>query len=131
MRKKDMYLPNWVCGLGVLFLAGGIVFAVLGAAGAGNSRIGFLVVAVICLGLGAAAILCWKNQGAEMLNDCEFVYSTMFGRKISYRFSDIRDIKQNSDSMTLLLKNGKVHIESCAVISDRFADRINSMLGPQ
>lgn len=131
MQKKDMYLPNWVCGLGALFLVVSIVCVVLSFTVFSYSMIfmiGCIIGAVICLGFGVAAILCWKNQWAEMINDDEFVYSTMFGRKIKYRFADIKDIKQNSDSMTLLLENGKVHIESGAFISDRFVDRINCML---
>lgn len=127
MQKKDMYLPVWVCILGVVFLIAGVVCIVLSIAKAWYNVIWAL--ALLCI--GAAAILCWRNQWAEMVNDQEFVYSTMFGRHSKHRFSEIRGIKQNSDSMTLLLENGKIHIESCAVISDRFANRINSMLEAQ
>ena len=64
-----------------------------------------------------------------MTDNYEFVYSTMFGRQYQFCFSEIIDLKQGNDSMTLLLENGKVHIESCALVSERFADRINGVLG--
>lgn len=77
---------------------------------------------------GSRGILCYKNQWVEMIDDNEFIYSTMFGNETKYYFSDIESLKQNADSMTLHLKNGKIHIESCAVISERFANAINSKL---
>ena len=126
--KKDMYLPNWVCVLGVVFLAASIVCVVISFTVSLFSMIGCLIGAVICLVIGIAAILCWKNQWAEMINNYEFVYSTMFGRQYQYRFSEIKDLKQSNDSMTLFLENGKMHIESCALVSERFADRINGIL---
>ena len=122
--KKDMYLPNAVCGLGIFFLACGVACAVASFI----YSLYLLIGVVFCLALGVAAVLCWKNQWVQMLNDSEFIYSTMFGTKIKYRFSEITDIKQNIDSMTLILESGKVHIESCAIISDKFADKINGTL---
>ena len=44
----------------------------------------------------------------------------MLGNKKSYRFADIQRLNKNNDSFTLIMKDGKVHIESCAVISSRF-----------
>ena len=37
-------------------------------------------------------------------------------------------MRRNSDSMTLFVGEGKVHIESCAILSDRLVDRINKQL---
>ena len=79
-----------------------------------------MIAAAVCLILGIAAILCWKNQWVEMLSDEEFIYSNMFGKQTTYRVSQIRDIRRGADSMTLILENGKVHIENCAVLSERF-----------
>lgn len=121
---KDMYLPDKIRDLGVAFLAGAgacVIWSLV-------SSYYVLVLAVTCLGFGIAAFLCWKNQWAEMVSDEEFVYSTMFGRKTKYRFSDIVGLVEHKDSMTLYLKNGKVHMESCAVISERFANAINEVL---
>ena len=70
-----------------------------------------------------AAVLCWNNQWIEVINEEEFVYSSMFGRKTTYRFADIVEVKKNADSQDLIFSDGKVHIESCAVVS---ANLINS-----
>lgn len=129
MHKKDMYLPVWVCGLGVMFLLICLVCIIMCFSTSPYSVIGYLVGAVICLCISVAAILCWKNQWVEIQNEHEFVYSTMFGRQIKYRFSEITGTKRYKDSMTLLLESGKVHIEYCATVSDRFARRISSQTG--
>ena len=99
--EKDMYLPAWLLGLAVIFFAA----------------------AVFCALVGIAAALCWNNQWIEVINEEEFVYSSMFGRKTTYRFADIVEVKKNADSQNLIFSDGKVHIESCAVVS---ANLINS-----
>lgn len=116
MRKKDMYLPIWVLALGILFITGGVICLCRAFSGAPLSWLGVPP----CFCLGFAAILCWKNQWVEMISDEEFVYSNMFGRQTAYRVSQIWDIRRGADSMTLILENGKVHIENCAVLSERF-----------
>lgn len=45
-----------------------------------------------------------------------------------YPFADIRAVKQNSDSLTLTLTTGKVHMESIAILSQALVDRINRQL---
>lgn len=125
MKEKDMHLPVWVCGLGIIFLVAAVVcMAIISI-----SPLICITAAVICLCLGISAVLCWRNQWAEVIDDDEFIYSTMFGNKNKYRFSEITDIRQNSDSMTLFLGKNKIHIESCAIISDRFANLVNQALG--
>jgi len=124
MKEKDMHMPAWLCVLGCVLLAGALACLVLCFVVSVYTLIGF----ALCLCLGVAAILCYKNQWVEMIDDNEFIYSTMFGNETKYYFSDIESLKQSADSMTLHLKNGKIHIESCAVISERFANAINSKL---
>ena len=80
------------------------------------------------LALGVSAILCWKNQWAVMVDDNTFTYSTMFGRETDYRFSDIQAVKRHSDSVTLVLPDENVHVESCARLSPRFADALNKVV---
>ena len=116
MTDKDMHLPVWVLILGVVLGAAGVVCLCSCAA----DPVLFLIAAAACLLTGAAAILCWRNQWVQMISDEEFVYSTMFGRQTTYHVSQIRDLKRGADSMTLILENGKVHIENCAVLSERF-----------
>ena len=124
--RADMFLPAWLFVMGLLLCIFGtivgIVFAVL--------QISTLII-VLAAGmslLGVAAILCWKNQTIRMLPNDTFEYSTFLGNKIIYRFSDIKGLKKNTDSMTLFVAEGKVHIESIAILTDRLSDRINKQL---
>ncbi len=123
MRKKDLYLPVWICALGIVFILGGLVFLY-----SSLKKLYLLIGAVLCLGLGIAAILCWKNQWIEVIDDHSFVYSTMFGKQTKYHTSQIVELKQNPDSMTLVLDNGKVHIESCAIMSERLIEMITKRI---
>ena len=124
--RADMFLPAWLFVMGLLLsMFGaivGIVFAVLQI-----STLMIALAAVMVL-LGVAAILCWKNQTIRMLPNDTFEYSTFLGNKIIYRFSDIKGLKKNTDSMTLFVAEGKVHIESIAILTDRLSDRINKQL---
>ena len=124
--RADMFLPAWLFVMGLLLsMFGaivGIVFAVL--------QISTLII-VLAAGmslLGVAAILCWKNQTIRMLPNDTFEYSTFLGEKTIYRFGDIKGLKKNTDSMTLFVAEGKVHIESIAILTDRLSDRINKQL---
>lgn len=119
---KDAYLPTWLCVFGAGLL---VVAQILFILTMTTDNYVFGVVGVPFLGVGIAALLCWKNQWIVMLSDEEFLYSTMFGRKKKYRFSEIEDLKIHNDSKTLVLKNGKVHIENSAMVSGRFANAIN------
>ena len=124
--RADMFLPAWLFVMGLLLCIFGtivgIVFAVL--------QISTLMIAlaVVMVLLGVAAFLCWKNQTIRMLPNDTFEYSTFLGNKIIYRFSDIKGLKKNTDSMTLFVAEGKVHIESIAIVTDRLSDRINKQL---
>ena len=119
--RADLYLPIWLLAFALVLLAVGVsmeLYLFL------HFSVGASAVAVICLVLGIAALLCWKNQTVQMLSEETFEYSTFLGNKTVYRFDEIRGIKKNSDSLTLYVGEGKVHIESCAIISDRFTERI-------
>lgn len=121
--EKDMYLPKWLMIFGIVLEVVGVV----GLIAIGNT-VGRIVCFLIFAGLGTAAFLCWRNQWVKIENEEEFVCSTMFGKKTTYRFEDITGLKLNNDSMTLLLKNGKVHIESAAIISERFQSKVSDAL---
>ena len=110
-KEKDMYLPFWVCGAGIFFLAVCPVYLYwfLIETSAWQWLLGFVLFFV----LGVSAVLCWQ---------------TMFGRKHEYRFSEIRDLKHGRGSMTLILEHGKVYIDSCAIKSTRFINAINAAL---
>ncbi|MGM9557493.1 MAG: hypothetical protein ACI3VP_04480 [Oscillospiraceae bacterium] len=123
--RADMYLPIWLLAFALALLVGGVAIAVC--------AIVFLsvvaaIVALVCLILGISALLCWNNQTIRMLSDDSFEYTTFLGNKRVYRFSEIVGLKTNNDSMTLSVGNEKVHIESCAILTERLVERINQEL---
>lgn len=124
--RADMYLPIWILALAlVLFLAAvGIILAAVLTA----FSVGAIIAVMLCLLLGELALLCWKNQSIRMLSGDVFEYTTFLGSKKQYRFDAITMLRQNKDSMTLFVGKDKVHIESCAILSDRLVDRINKQL---
>ncbi len=73
-----------------------------------------------CMLFGAAAMLCRLDQKVVSAGEGIYIYSTMFGRKKRFNISDFVSMKRNSDSLTLKFKNGKMHIDNLAVISDDF-----------
>ena len=123
--RADMFMPERLLAMAIVFLVGGIgcaVFAVI------TLEIVAAVFAVIGLVLGVFALLCWRNQSIHIISDEQFTYTTMFGNTYTYSFSDIQGLRQNQDSMTLFVADKKVHIESMAVLSDRLVERINESL---
>ena len=115
--RADMFLPKWLLIFGIVLLIGGVVLLFF-----------FIPAALFCLVLGAAAVLCWKNQTIRIISDSTFVYTTFLGRQHEYRFSQIEGLRQNSDSMTLFVGGGKVHIESCARLTQRLLDKLEAHL---
>ena len=63
-----------------------------------------------------------------MLPNDSFEYTTFLGKKSVYRFTEIKGLRRNNDSMTLLVGEKKVHIESVAILSAALVDRINRAL---
>ena len=123
--RADMYLPERALAMCLVYLAIGTacgIWAIISPA------IWAIIVAVLFLGLGITLILCWKNQTIHVLNDEEFTYTSMFGKKCTYRFADIQGLRRNKDSMTLFVAGEKVHMESMAIISERLVDLINREL---
>ncbi len=123
--RADMFLPIKLLAFSVVLVIAGVFIGVYGVL---NASVGAIIGAVAALALGMAALLCWKNQTITVLDDEEFEYSTFLGKKIVYRFSDIKLIRKNNDSMTVYVGNGKVHIESMAILSERLIERINKQL---
>lgn len=125
--RADMFLPDRLLAMSVVFLGAGIACALF-------SLFKFSILAVVCalLGivLGIFAILCWKNQSLRIVSEEQFTYTTMFGNTYTYSFSEIQRIRRNQDSLTLFVGNKKVHIESMAILSERLIERINEALFP-
>lgn len=123
--RADMYLPVRSLAIAIVLIGAGIgcgIFAYI------KFEIALVVFAVLCIPAGIACLLCWKNQSIEVLSNEIFVYTTMFGNKHTYYFADIKGIRHGKDSSTLLVGDGKVFIDSSAVMSDRLKELINSAL---
>ena len=123
--RADMYLPDKLLAMALVFLAGGTACAIYAVV---KFAIWAVVCAVLGIVLGIFAVLCWKNQTIHVISDTQFTYTTMFGNTRTYSFSDIQGLRKNQDSMTLLVAYEKIHIESMAVLSERLVSRINQAL---
>lgn len=121
----DMHLPVWIAGFGFALV---LAFFFCTALFIVNRNIALLAAALLMIVLAIAAFMCYKNQRIYVLSDEEFQYSTFTGKKTVYKFSDIKGLRKNSDSMTLFVADGKVHIESAAIMSERLVSLINLAL---
>ena len=68
-----------------------------------------------------------------MLSDDTFEFTTSFGRKKLYHFSDITDLKKSlnkydRDSRILCVAHKKIFISDLAFVSDRFEMRVQQAL---
>lgn len=123
--RADMYLPERLLAMALVFLAGGTVFGVLFLL---TKTLWMVLAAVGGLAFGIVALLCWKNQSIRMISDEEFEYTTFLGNTYRYAFKDITGLRKNQDSLTLFVGEKKVHIESMAIITERLAQQINQEL---
>ena len=123
--RADMFLPDKLLAMALVFLAGGTACALF-------AIFKFATWAIVCafLGivLGIFALLCWKNQAIHMISNEQFTYTTMFGKTRTYSFSDIQGLRRNQDSLTLFVAGEKVHIETMAILSERLVENINKAL---
>ena len=123
--ELDMYLPNRLLSIAMVFTGIGIVMA---AAAFFTANLLFLIGTALLIPMGIAAFLCWKNQSIRMVTSGKFEYTTMFGNTHVYNFSDITGLKRSRDSLTLLVAGKQVHIEAMAVLSQRLVNAINQAL---
>ena len=115
-QKADMHLSTRSLGLGLASL---LAVFVLIARYISTAEWLYLVLATAFLFIFIGILLCYRNQRIYIISDEEFVYTTMFGRRKNYRFDQIIALRRNRDSLTLFVGDGKVHIESSAIMSDR------------
>lgn len=123
--RADMFLPDFLKYFGFFLDAVAIVFLVVTFI---TQIWGLIIGALVCGGLGVAAWLCWKNQTVRIIDEDRFEYTTFLGKTTVYNFSDIKALRVNQDSMTLILTNGKVHIESMVHMSQALVDKINQSI---
>ncbi len=127
-EEYDVHLPNFLLAFGFALVAGAVALAVAYFF-VWNKML--LIFAAFALVLGVSAVMCRRNQKIRVTSDEEFEYTTFLGNKHVYRFSDITALKRNNDSMTLFVGGKKVHIESMAIISKRFATLVNNALAKE
>lgn len=123
--RADMFLPDKLLAMAIVFLAGGTACALFTIF---TFAIWAIIFASLGIVLGIFALLCWKNQSIRIISDEQFTYTTMFGKTRTYSFSDIQGLRRNQDSLTLFVANEKVHIESMAILSERLVERIDNAL---
>ena len=123
--RADMFMSERLLAMALVFLAAGTAGIIVTIV---KFAVWAIVVAVVGTVMGIFALLCWRNQTIHVISDEEFTYTTMFGNTKTYAFSDIQGLRRNQDSMTLFVKNEKVHIESMAVMTKRLVDLINQAL---
>ena len=126
--RADMFLPDFLKYFGFFLDAVAGVFLVVMFI---TQIWGLIIGVLLCGGLGIAAWLCWKNQTIRIIDDDTFEYTTFLGKNTVYHFSDIKGVRTNPDSLTLILANGKVHIESMACMSDTLFDKIEAALSKE
>lgn len=123
--RADMYLPIWLLAFALVLVVGGAVAIVYWFI---STSVYAIVGGICAILLGILAGLCWKNQSVTMLSNDAFEYTTFLGNKKQYRFSEITGLRKNSDSMTLFVGDEKVHIESCAIMTNRLIERLDQAL---
>lgn len=67
--RADMYLPDRLLAMSLIFLIGGAALAVYSAV---DFAIWAVIFAVFGIGLGIGAFRCWKNQTIRMISEEEF-----------------------------------------------------------
>ena len=115
--KYAVHIPRWLFFFGMaVYIAGAAVCIAMLAVG----KFFVAIPGVGCMLFGAAAMLCQLDQKVVSAGEGIYIYSTMFGKKKHFSADDRIGMRYNSDSVTVFLKNGKIHIESLAQISDDF-----------
>ena len=135
-KRGDMYQPGWGLPLS-LFLAAMAAACVwvLIAEYRKDGNVGALLFYGVCgiaiFALGVCGVLSWANQKIQILDNTTFRYTTMFGQKRVYRFSDIRDIEpvRSRGERSLHMRDGsKVYIDDYVRMTDKLRRRINAEL---
>lgn len=123
--RADVYISSFLKVFGLLLIAGGIGIAVILFF---CFNVWIIVGSVCCVLLGALALMCWRNQTIRIVSEEKFEYTTFWGNSYEYHFKDITAIKHNADATTIFVGKKKVHIESIAIVSDRFTKLLDKAI---
>ena len=124
-RRADMRLPSRIALFGVAMTLVGLFFIVLAIF---SSLYGLLFFSLLAFLVATFAFLCYKFQHIYVLSENEFRYTNFLGKARIYKFSDIRAIDVRQDSRILIMKRGKIVIESSSIISLRLRRLFNREL---
>jgi hypothetical protein len=124
-RKADMQAPRKVAVFGIAMVLSGIFLAVIAILSLTWSMLFFAFFSFVS---AAVAFLSYKFCRIFVLSDTEFQYTTFLGKKKIYKFEHIRWVKSNYDSRVIVLVDGKIHIESNAILSERLKVLFNKEL---
>ncbi|MBE6793486.1 MAG: hypothetical protein E7532_00910 [Ruminococcaceae bacterium] len=123
--RADVYISSFLLVFGLFLIVVGIGIAVILLF---NFNVWIIVGSVFCILLGVLAFICWRNQTIRIVSEEKFEYTTFLGNRYEYRFNDITKVKVNADSTTIFVGKKKVHIESIAIVSDRFSNLLNKAI---
>lgn len=124
-KKADMHLPIRVATFGAAMAFCGIFLVILAIIA---SAAAMMFLAILSILIAVFAFLSYKFQRIHILSDEEFEYSTFFGKKKIYKFEHVRAVRVNADSRTLIFSNGRINIESNAILSERLRLLFNKEL---
>ena len=124
-RRADMRLPSRVALFGVAMVLTGLFFIILAII---SSLYALLFFTLMSFAVAAFSFLCYKFQHIHVLSDNEFRYTNFLGKPKIYKFSDIIAIKVNPSSKVLVLRRGRIIIESSSILSGRLRFLFNREL---
>ncbi len=124
-KKADMHLPVGISFFAISMVLVGFIFIVIALISAVYGLFFFVAATFLA---AAFAFLCYKFQRIHVLSETEFRYTNFLGKERIYKFSDILAIDVSRDSRVLIMKNGRIHIEASAIISERLKQLFNKEL---
>lgn len=124
-RRADMHLPSRIALFGVAMTFAGLFFIILAII---SSLYTLLLFTFLSFLVAAFAFLCYKFQRIYVLSENEFRYTNFLGKAKIYKFSDIQAIDVRQDTRILIMKRGKIIIESSSIISLRLKRLFNKEL---
>ena len=124
-KKADMQLPDRVAFFGIAMTFCGVFLIIIAIIAIAPFMLFFSILSLL---VATFAFLCYKFQRIHILSDEEFEYSTFLGKKKIYKFEHVRAVRVNADSRTLIFSNGRINIESNAILSERLRLLFNKEL---
>ena len=121
-QRGDMCKPSFYIVLGVFSIVLGCVGGIVMFAAKAPVWIGLLMLLMIPMGINV--LLEWKNRGILMLPGDRFAYTTTFGRKQIYSFSQISQISRALGGMKLCVGAQRIDIDFDAMVTERLIKRL-------